>query len=328
MLIERLLGIRGERVNDHASVALIKAIVAQRAKKSDLEVREIEQAIETTGEMQTLAMRRARPGVYEREVAGAMEGAAVARGMQLAFPIIFSVHGETLHNHFHGNRMQAGQMAVNDCGAESARGYAGDITRTIPIGGRFTGPQRDLYLSVLNAQERAIEAVRPGVPFKEIHLLACRSLAADLKALGCMKGDVEEAVAAGAHALFFQCGLGHMMGLDVHDMEAIGEQYVGYDATVERSPAFGLKSLRLARALEPGFVITVEPGIYMIPQLMDRWRAEGRFTAFVNYDEVEKFKTFGGIRIEDDLLVTETGSRVLGPAIPKEIEEVERLASA
>jgi Xaa-Pro aminopeptidase len=328
ILLGRLVGLNPDRVNDHASVPLIKAVVAQRAKKSDLEVREIETALDITRAMHVLAMRQARPGGYERDIAGAMEGVAVSRGGQLAFPIIFSIHGETLHNHYHGNRMEAGQMAVNDSGAESARGYAADITRTIPIGGRFTGAQRDLYLSVLNAEKRAIETVRPGVPFKQIHLQACRALAEDLKALGCMKGDLDEAVAAGAHALFFQCGLGHMLGLDVHDMEGLGEQYVGYDETVQRSPQFGLKSLRLARALEPGFVITVEPGIYMIPQLMDRWRAEGRFTDFVNYDVVDKFRAFGGIRIEDDVLVTKTGCRILGPAIPKEIDEVEQIASA
>jgi Xaa-Pro dipeptidase len=328
ILLERLLGIRAERANEQASVTLIKAVVAQRAIKSADELREIEAAIDTTGAMQTLAMRQARPGVYEREIAGAMEGLALSRGVQLAFPIIFSIHGETLHNHYHGNRMDAGQMAVNDCGAESPLGYAGDITRTIPIGGRFAGMQRDLYLSVLNAQKRAIDAIRPGVPFKEIHLLACRSLATDLKAIGCMKGDVDEAVAAGAHAMFFQCGLGHMMGLDVHDMEAIGEQYVGYDETVQRDPRFGIKSLRLARALEPGFVVTVEPGIYMIPHLMDRWRAEGRFTDFINYDVIDRFRAFGGIRIEDNVVVTATGCRVLGPPIPKEIDEVEQLASS
>lgn len=327
VLLERLLGIRAERLNEHASIALINAVVAQRAVKSAEELGELDQAIGTTCEMQVLAMKQSRPGVYEREIAGAMEGLALSRGVPLAFPIIFSVHGETLHNHYHGNRMEAGQMAVNDSGAESPLGYAGDITRTIPIGGRFVGVQRDMYLSVLNAQKRAIDAVRPGRPFKEIHLLACRSLASDLKDLGCMKGDVDEAVAAGAHAMFFQCGLGHMLGLDVHDMESLGEQYVGYDATVERDPRFGIKSLRMARPLEPGFVITVEPGIYMIPQLMDRWRAEGRFTDFINYQALDKFRTFGGIRIEDDVVVTEDGCRVLGPPIPKEIDEVEELSA-
>jgi Xaa-Pro aminopeptidase len=328
ILLEELLGIRAASVNQHASVALIKAIVAQRSIKSAAEIRQIEIALETTREMHVLAMRRARPGVYEREIAGAMEGLVVSKDVRLAFPIIFSIHGETLHNHSHGNRMEAGQMAVNDSGAESPLHYASDITRTIPIGGKFVGAQRDLYLAVRRAQVRAMDAIKPGVKHKDVHLLACRSLAEDLKALGCMRGDLDAAVQAGAHALFFQCGLGHMMGFDVHDMEGIGEQYVGYDETVERSQQFGLRSLRLGRRLQPGFVVTTEPGVYLIPELIDMWKAENRFSEFINYEVVEKFRRFGGIRIEDNVLVTETGRRVLGPPIPVEIDEVERLASA
>jgi hypothetical protein len=222
-----------------------------------------------------LAMRLSRPGVFEREVAGAMEGVALSRGGRLAFPTIFTVRGETLHNHFHGHRMEAGQL-VNDCGAESALHYAADTTRTIPVGGGLTGARRDLYEAVLRAQLRAIDAIRPGVLYRDVHLAAARSLAADLVELGCLRGDVEAAVAAGAHALFFPHGLGHMLGLDVHDMEHLGEDHVGYDATIRRSEQFGLKALRFARQLEPGFVVTVEPGLYFIPRLIDQWRAEGR----------------------------------------------------
>ncbi|HSK11119.1 MAG TPA: aminopeptidase P family protein [Vicinamibacterales bacterium] len=325
-LIERLTGIRAEAINEHASTALVHAIVAQRACKSAEEVAEIERALETGHDMQVLAMKMARPGVYEREVAGAMAGLVESRGLSLAFPIIFSVRGETLHNHYHGNRMEAGQMAVNDSGCESPLHYACDITRTIPIGGRFEGPQRDLYQSVLRAQKKAIAAVRPGVKFRDVHLLACRSLAEDLKVMGLMKGDLDAAIEQGAHGMFFQCGLGHMMGLDVHDMEGLGEQHVGYDQTVQRSTQFGLKSLRMARPLEPGMVMTVEPGVYMIPVLMDRWRAEGRYADFLDYDAIERFRAFGGIRVEDDVLVTEDGNRILGRPIPIEMEEVEALA--
>jgi Xaa-Pro aminopeptidase len=327
LLLERLLGLRAETVNDHASVALVKAVVSQRAYKGAEEIREIEAALDVAREMHVLAMRLARPGTFEREVAGAMAGVVESHGLQLAFPIIFSVHGETLHNHYHGHQMQAGQMAVNDSGVESALHYASDITRTIPIGGRFVGPQRDLYQAVLRAHKKALAAVKPGVKWMDVHLLACRSLAEDLKSLRCMKGDLDAAVREGAHAMFFQCGVGHMMGLDVHDMEGLGEQHVGYDDTVVRSKQFGLKSLRMGRALEPGFVMTVEPGIYMIPTLMDKWRAEGRFTDFLNYDVIETFKGFGGIRVEDDVVVTETGSRVLGQPIPIEMEDVEALAA-
>jgi Xaa-Pro aminopeptidase len=193
---------------------------------------------------------------------------------------------------------------------------------------KFVGLQRDLYLSVLNAQRAAIAATRPGVRFKDVHLLAGRCLLSDLKDVGCVRGNLDDAVAQGVQGLFFQCGLGHMMGLDVHDMEGLGEQHVGYGDAVQRSTQFGLKSLRMARALEPGFVMTVEPGLYFIPQLIDRWKAESRFTEYVNYDVVEKFRAFGGIRIEDDVLVTETGCKVLGRPIPVEIDEVERLASS
>jgi Xaa-Pro aminopeptidase len=326
-LLERLLGVRAEAVNDHASVALVKAIVKQRAYKGEEEIREIEAALDVAREMHVLAMRLARPGKYEREVAGAMAGLVESHGLQLAFPIILSVHGETLHNHYHGNQMCAGQMAVNDSGVESALHYASDITRTIPIGGTFVGPQRELYQAVLRAHKKALAFVKPGVKWMDVHLLACRSLAEDLKAIGCMKGDLDAAVREGAHAMFFQCGVGHMMGLDVHDMEGLGEQHVGYDATVTRSTQFGLKSLRMGRALEPGFVMTVEPGIYMIPTLMDKWRAEGKFTDFLNYDVIEQFKSFGGIRVEDDVVVTESGCRVLGTPIPIEMAEVEALAS-
>jgi Xaa-Pro aminopeptidase len=325
--LERLLGVRPDMQPHHASLPLIRTIVAQRSVKSEAEVAEIEHAVGITRDMHMMAMRLTRPGVYEYEVAGSIEGVALARGGRIAFPVIFSVHGETLHNHHHGNRMEAGQLAVNDSGAEGPLGYAGDITRTIPVGGRFIGPQRDLYQAVLRAQMAAIDAVRPGVPYRDVHLLAARSLAGDLAALGCMRGDLDAAVAAGAHALFFPHGLGHMMGLDVHDMENLGENHVGYDETIARSTQFGLRSLRLARALEPGFVLTVEPGVYFIPALIDRWKAERRLEEFVDYDGVEKFRHAGGIRIEDNVLVTDSGGRVLGPPIPKQMAEVEALAT-
>lgn len=328
LALERLLGVRAQEVNAHASVAFVEAVIAQRAIKSPEEIHEIEAALQTAHDMHVLAMRRARPGMYEREVAGAMTGLVAARGVQLAFPIIFSIHGETLHNHGHANRMEAGRMAVNDSGAESQLHYASDITRTIPIGGKFAGPQRDLYLTVLKAQRAAIAATRPGVPFRDVHLLACRTLASDLRDMGLMKGDVDAAVQAGAHAMFFQCGLGHMMGLDVHDMEGLGEQHVGYDDTFTRSPQFGLKSLRMARPLAPGMVMTIEPGIYVIPHLIDLWKAEKKFAEFIDYAALEKFRGFGGIRVEDDVVVTREGCRVLGPRIPIEIDEVEALASA
>lgn len=325
--IEQLLGIQAAAIQDHVSKTLIEAVVAQRSVKNKEEIEQIDSAIDITCQMQTTAMKMSKPGLYERQVVGAMEGIAVSMGTRIAFPIIFSVHGETLHNPYHGNIMKAGDMAVNDSGAESALHYASDITRTIPVSGKFTDKQKEIYNIVLNAQQKAIEAIKPGVEFRSIHLMACKILASGLKDLGLMKGDVEQAVDAGAHAFFFQCGLGHMMGLDVHDMEGLGEDYVGYTDSIRRNPQFGLCSLRLAKALEPGFVITVEPGIYFIPELIDRWKAEQKFAQHINYDAVDKYRDFGGIRIEDNILVVEDGHRLLSEKIPRTIEEVEEMAS-
>jgi len=327
LALMRLLGIDAPTARGRASVALIEAIVSQRSRKTPEEIAEIEAAIDITYEMQTLAMKMTRPAMVEQEVAGAMEGAALSRGVQLAFPTIFSIRGETLHNHSHDNVMKDGDLAVNDCGAESRLHYASDITRTIPVSGKFTERQKEVYSIIFEAQRCAIGAVMPNTEFRQVHRLACRRLVAGLKDLGLMTGDPDEAVEAGAHTLFFPCGVGHMMGLDVHDMEALGEDYVGYTETIRRNPAFGWKSLRLARALEPGFVVTIEPGIYFIPELIARWRSEGKHKAFVNYAAVEKYIGFGGIRIEDDLLVTEEGHRVLGRPIPKAITDIESLMS-
>ena len=325
--IAELLEIAPAQVHNYVSGPLIKAVVAQRSIKSEDEIAEIEAALDTCYEMQTLAMKMSRPGMYEREIVGAMEGLVLSRGCRLAFPTIFSVHGETLHNHYYGNQMKKGDIAVNDSGAESLLHYASDITRTIPVSGKFTDRQKEIYNIVLNAEEKAIEAVRPGVEFRDVHNLAYKILASGLKELGLMKGNIEEAVGAGAVTLFFQCGLGHMIGLDTHDMEDIGEDYVGYTDTIKRNPEFGWKSLRLGKELEPGFVITVEPGIYFISELIDRWKAEKKCSDFINYDMVEKYKDFGGIRIEDDVLVTENGNRVLGKKVPKTIDEVEAISS-
>jgi Xaa-Pro aminopeptidase len=320
--IERLLGMHPSFAKTYASVDFTKAVVAQRSIKAAEEIVEIEEAINITCEMQTYAMKATRAGMVEREVAGAMHGIALARGGDLAFPIIFSIHGETLHNHYHGNVMQNGNIVVNDCGAESKLRYAGDLTRTFPVSGKFTDRQKDLYRIVLDAQQKALAAIRPGVAHRDIHLLAARTLASGLKQLGLMKGDVDEAVAQGAHAMFFQCGLGHMMGLDVHDMEDLGEQHVGYQG-VQRSQQFGLCYLRLAKPLLAGFVITSEPGIYIIPELIDQWKAEHKNEQFINYDLLERYRDFGGIRIEDDVLVTETGCRMLGKPVPKTVADVE-----
>jgi Xaa-Pro dipeptidase len=319
-----LLGIPARSVKAKASREFILAVVGQRLVKSREEIREVENALEVTSVMFRAAMKTARPGRYEREVAGSMQGVAHALGCEMAFPPIVTVNGQVLHNHGYANELRRGRLLVMDAGAESWLHYASDITRTIPVTGTFTKRQRDIYEIVLKAQEAAIKAIKPGVMFKDVHLKAARSMAAGLKGLGLMKGDTDEAVAAGAHALFFPHGLGHNLGLDVHDMENLGENHVGYDETIQRSDQFGLAYLRMAKELRPGNVMTVEPGLYFIPALYGQWKKSKKFLDFIAYDKVEKFLDFGGVRIEDNVLVTEKGRRVLGTPIPKTVAEVER----
>lgn len=323
--IQQWLGIPFEEQGKQASVALIKAVVNQRAHKGPEEVAEMEKALEITREMHLAVMQGARPGVKEQELAGMAEGIALSRGGGLSYPVILSINGHILHNHDHGNVLKAGDLLLGDFGAETGSRYAGDITRTIPVGGAFDARQKEIYQIVLQAEMNAIAACRPGIQYREVHLQAARHMAEGLKALGLMKGDLGEAVAQGAHALFFPHGLGHMIGLDVHDMEDLGETYVGYSDTVQRSKQFGTAYLRLARELEPGFVFTVEPGIYFIPELIDQWRAEKKFEAYINYDAVEAYRHFGGIRVEDNVLITDTDHRVLGTPIPKMVEELEKV---
>jgi len=312
-------------VKEHASVSLIRAVVAQRSIKSPEEVREIESAVDVSAEMHLAAIRGARDGMTEAQLAGVLHGIAVSSGGNLAFPIILTVNGQVLHNHYGPTVMREGQLAICDSGAEGPLHYAGDLTRTFPVGKKFSALQKEMYEVVLSAQQAAIDALRPGILYRDVHFIACEKLAEGLKAAGLMKGDPKEAVAAGAHTQFFQCGLGHMMGLDVHDMEDLGEEYVGYTDDLRKATSFGLKSLRLGKALEPGFVLTVEPGLYFIPELMDQWKAEKKFEAFINYDKLDAFRHFGGIRIEDDALITPEGARVLGKPLPKKAAEIEAL---
>ena len=313
-----------DRARSGTSRPLIECIVAQRSVKAPEEIAELDLAADVAWHMHTGAMRMIAPGVVERDVAGAVEGIALSRGRGLSFPIILSVRSEVLHNHSYDNVMQDGQLAVCDAGASSPLMYASDMTRTLPVSGRFSDRQRDIYQVVLDAQVAAIEAVRPGVPFRDVHLLAAGIIAEGLTGLGLMRGDPAEAVAAGAHALFFVHGLGHMIGLDVHDMEGYGEDLVGYDDTVKRSDQFGLAYLRLARPLRPGFVMTVEPGVYFIPELIEQWRSQGMHDGFIDYDRVAEYIGFGGVRIEDNVVVTDDGYRVLGPPIPKTVADVEQ----
>ena len=306
------------------SVTFIKGIVNLRNYKTEEEIAEIERACDVTAEMHLAAMRTLRIGMKECEVAAALEAVAQANGCALSFPTIATVCGQTLHNHYHGHLVKEGDMLLVDAGAETPMGYAGDMSSTICAGKKFTTRQKEIYDIQVASHLAAVEALKPGVPFKDVYELSCRVICEGLKGLGLMKGDPAEAVAAGAHAMFFPCGLGHMMGLDVHDMENLGEVWVGYNGQ-PKSTQFGRKSLRLARPLEPGFVLTIEPGIYFIPELIDYWKAEKRFTDFINYDKLESYRDFTGLRNEEDYLITETGARRLGKKIPLTTEEVEAL---
>ncbi|MBN8853817.1 MAG: Xaa-Pro aminopeptidase [Sphingobacteriales bacterium 50-39] len=325
--LSELLGLSLAAIKGQASVAFIKAVVEQRSIKSAEEIVQIEEAVNITAAMHLAAIKGARDGMTEAQLAGELPGIAIGAGGNLSFPTILTVNGQVLHNHYSNTVMKEGQLALCDAGAENKMHYAGDMTRTFPVGRRFTGIQKEMYEIVLSAQEAAIAALRPGILFRDVHLLAAEKLVEGLKALGVMKGDVKEAVAAGAHTMVFQCGLGHMMGLDVHDMEDLGEPYVGYTEELKKSTEFGLKSLRLGRALEPGFVVTIEPGLYFIPELMDLRKSEKKFFEFINYDKLEGFRGFGGIRIEEDMLITETGSKLLGKPLIKRVEEIEAARS-
>lgn len=315
-------------VKASASIELIKAIVAIREIKETCEIEEIEKGIETAYEMHTTAMKMAKEGVKESTIVGKMIGIAGEVNGTTSFPIILSKHGETLHNHNHENILKNGDLLLVDCGFEAQSGYATDHTRVAPVGGKFSQKQKEIYQIVFDANEAAIKAIKPGVTYQSIHLLSAKVIAEGLIKLGLMKGNADEIVKNGAHAMFFPHGLGHMMGLDVHDMEDYGENNVGYDNEISRIDQFGTAYLRLGKRLKTGFVLTVEPGIYFIPALIDLWQKENKFTEYINYEKIREYIGFGGIRIEDDVLVTETGHRVLGKRIPKTIEEVENMCNS
>jgi Xaa-Pro aminopeptidase len=320
------LGIKGSGADSGASVPLIMAVSELRLRKTAYEIVEIERAVGTSLKMHLAAMEMAKPGMSEAQVMARVTEIALSESGGLAFPVIATINGHVLHNHHYGHTLKSGQLFLLDAGAETDTHYAGDLSSTFPVDSRFTQKQSEIYNIMLSSFLAAVDALKPGINFKDIHLMAAKKIAEGLKALGLMKGDVDEAVAAGAHALFFPCGLGHLMGLDVHDMENLGEVYFGYDGK-PKSAQFGLKSLRLGRELQEGFVITVEPGIYFMPELTDMWRAEGRFKDFINYDAVNAYRDFSGLRIEEDFLITDSGCRRLGPVKPRTIEEVEAIRS-
>ena len=320
-----MTGLGVQEIKTTASTELIMAVVSQRSYKAREEIVEIEKGIDSTVDMHIAAMKMVYPGMSELEVVVEIEKIARATGGDISFPTIATINGQTLHNHYHGNIIKEGQLFLLDCGAETSMGYAGDLSSTFPVGQTFSSLQKDIYNLVLKSHYACVDELKPGVTFKNVHRAACLTITKGLKSMGLIKGDVESAVDAGVHALFFPCGTGHMMGLDIHDMENLGEEFVGYGGE-PKSTQFGLKSLRLGRELEQGFVVTIEPGIYFIPELIDQWRAEKKFMEFLNYTEIDKFRNFGGIRNEEDYLITSDGNRLLGSKKkPMLIEEVEAL---
>lgn len=319
-----LLGIHPNQQKESASMPLIKAVVKLRSSKTQEEIDELERAAVIGYKMHTTAMKMCRPGVVEKEISGVLDGIANSMGSMVSFPTILSQHGEIQHGAPSLNKLQAGKLMLCDAGAETMNHYCSDNTRTTPVSGHFDQRQLEIYSIVEAAHDYALSVAKPGVKWWDVHFGVCRLITDKLKEIGLMKGDTEEAVAAGAHAMFMVHGLGHMMGMDVHDMEALGQVYVGYDDEIRPSNQFGTASLRMGRRLQPGFVVTDEPGIYFIPALIDLWKKNGTNKEFLNFNVIEKYKDFGGIRIEDDLLITDKGARVLGhDHIPYHINDVE-----
>jgi Xaa-Pro aminopeptidase len=325
--LHQLLEMSFKEIDDKYSVELVKAIVSQREIKSEDEINEIERAVDISIDMHLAAIKMTKPGMSENEIAAEVNRIPLSHGGDIAFPIIATINGQTLHNHYHGNIIKEGDLFLLDAGAELPSGYCGDLSSTFPVSKTFTTQQREIYNLSLKAHKAAIQMIKPGVAFREVHFEACRTIINGLKEIGLMKGDTEEAIISGAHAMFFPCGTGHMMGLDVHDMENLGEVWVGYNGEA-KSTQFGLKSLRLAKELKPGFVFTIEPGIYFIPDLIDRWKADKTNIQFLNFENIDKFRGFGGIRNEENIVVTTEGFRLLGREFPKTIEEIEKLRAS
>jgi len=323
IMLANLLDIQISELSAQASIELIKGIVALREIKEQEEIAQIENACMIGHKMHSSVMKYCKIGITESELFGIAEGVALGLGNGTSFPVILSQHGETLHNHNHDGILEDGKLLLCDAGAENRMNYCSDYTRTFPASGKFTSQQKEIYEIVYQANMNSIAACCPGIPFRDVHRKAVTIITEGLQQVGLMKGDIESSVELGAHALFMPHGLGHQIGLDVHDMEDLGENYVGYDDTIQRSNIFGWRSLRMAKTLRTGHVITVEPGIYFIPHLIDIWEKEQKFSSYINYDKLKSYRTFGGIRIEDDVLITETGHRVLGPHLPKSVEELE-----
>lgn len=322
--LQELIGVAPHAVATKCSIDLIKAVVSQREIKTEEEIAELTRAVDVSVDMHLAAMKSAKAGMTEAQVTAEVHKIALAAGGNISFPIIATINGQTLHNHYHGNTLKEGDLFLIDAGFENQMAYAGDLSSTIPVSKKFSSEQKEIYQLTLAAHQAAIDALGLGIPFKNAHIAACTTIFDGLKSMGFTKGDTNNAVEAGAHALFFPCGTGHMMGLDVHDMEDLGEVWVGYQGK-PKSTQFGLKSLRLAKPLQAGHVFTIEPGIYFIPELIDLWRSQNKFNEFIRWEKVNSYRNFGGIRNEEDFVMTQNGAQLLGKPKPKTVAEVEAI---
>jgi Xaa-Pro aminopeptidase len=322
--LQELIGILPHEVASKFSVDLVKVVVSQREFKTEEEIVELNKAVDVSVDMHVAAMKYARPGMTEAQVSAEVHKIALAAGGNISFPIIATINGQTLHNHSHENTIKEGDLFLVDAGFENPMMYSGDLSSTFPVSKKFTTEQKEIYQLSLDAHQASIDALGLGIPFKNAHIAASKTIFDGLKAMGFTKGNASDAFEAGAHALFFPCGTGHMMGLDVHDMEDLGEVWVGYDGK-PKSTQFGLKSLRFAKPLQQGHVFTIEPGIYFIPELIDLWRSQNKFNEFIKWEKVNSYRNFGGIRNEEDFVMTENGAQLLGKPKPKTIEEVEAI---
>jgi len=317
-----LLNKTNDEIKDGSSKELCYAIANQRNYKSPEEIIEIEKAVNVTRDMHLRAMRTAKKGMKEYEVTANIQEVVLKNHCTNSFPTICSTNGQTLHNHYHGNTLESGKMLLIDSGAKSNSGYCGDMTTTFPVDEKFTPKQAEVYNILIDAYNHTESILRAGITYKEVHLSTCYKIIEGLKSLGLIKGDLDKAIENGVQALFMPHGLGHMMGMDVHDMENFTEVIVGYNGE-EKSTQFGLASLRLGRVLEDGFVFTVEPGIYFIPELIKKWKDEKINSEFLNFEKIEEYLDFGGIRYEGDYVIEDGKGRRLGLKMPKTVKEVE-----
>ncbi|MDD7410626.1 aminopeptidase P family protein [Fusobacterium gastrosuis] len=321
--ISSLIDINPFNFDDYTSFELVNAIIAQRNIKSDVEIKEIEKAVNITKEMHLAAIKNVRIGMKEFELVAEVEHATKKNNAYFSFQTILTKNGQILHNHYYGNTLKSGDLVLLDCGAINENGYCGDMTTTFPVSGKFSERQKLIHNIVRDMFDKAVDISKVGVFYRDVHLEVCKVMAKNLKKIGLLKGNVEELVSKGAHALFMPHGLGHMLGMTVHDMENFGEINVGYDKEIQKSKQFGLSSLRLGRRLQIGYVFTIEPGIYFIPDLFEKWKKEKLYEEFLNYEEIEKYMDFGGIRMERDILITENGAKILGESFPRTADEIE-----